>query len=245
MWFHLFPCGFLPLFVVFKSVWHYSHTEFDIQFLWCVFKLFPKWIKKPISYQWSFTMLISLCFCVFTSPSCAQVNLAQLLRDSREQAKQLAEEVKELTQRLTEAQGDNKVVLPVALHVHNVCSSIISHLLFLCHFTASENDHYQTTAGGRGSGGTPLSCSWTWGSGSPVREGRTTGQQTLSLSFLLTHYKWNVNLTYSIDCVYWTFVNTLTASTTSVSLNFPQLLLRILFPQPVSVFLDGRDGAQH
>ncbi|XP_035849419.1 coiled-coil domain-containing protein 149-A isoform X5 [Sander lucioperca] len=39
-----------------------------------------------------------------------QVNLAQLVRDSRERAKQLAEEVKELTQRLTEAQGDNKLL---------------------------------------------------------------------------------------------------------------------------------------
>ncbi|KAM9426110.1 coiled-coil domain-containing protein 149-like isoform 3-T3 [Pholidichthys leucotaenia] len=39
-----------------------------------------------------------------------QVNLAQLLRDSRERAKQLAEEMKELTQRLAEAQGDNKVL---------------------------------------------------------------------------------------------------------------------------------------
>ncbi|KAG7497257.1 hypothetical protein JOB18_034341 [Solea senegalensis] len=39
-----------------------------------------------------------------------QVNLAQLLRDSRERAKLLAEEVKELTQRLTEAQGDNKLL---------------------------------------------------------------------------------------------------------------------------------------
>ncbi|KAM4611508.1 coiled-coil domain-containing protein 149-A [Polymixia lowei] len=39
-----------------------------------------------------------------------QVNLAQLLRDSRERGKQLAEEVKELTQRLTEAQGDNKLL---------------------------------------------------------------------------------------------------------------------------------------
>ncbi|XP_037336396.2 coiled-coil domain-containing protein 149-A isoform X1 [Pungitius pungitius] len=39
-----------------------------------------------------------------------QVNLAQLLRDSRERAKQLAEEVKELTQRLAEAQGDNKLL---------------------------------------------------------------------------------------------------------------------------------------
>ncbi|XP_026209119.1 coiled-coil domain-containing protein 149-A isoform X2 [Anabas testudineus] len=39
-----------------------------------------------------------------------QVNLAQLLRDSRERVKQLSEEVKELTQRLTEAQGDNKLL---------------------------------------------------------------------------------------------------------------------------------------
>ncbi|XP_023276838.1 coiled-coil domain-containing protein 149-like isoform X1 [Seriola lalandi dorsalis] len=39
-----------------------------------------------------------------------QVNLAQLLRDSRERVKQLAEEVKELTQRLAEAQGDNKLL---------------------------------------------------------------------------------------------------------------------------------------
>ncbi|XP_026017614.1 coiled-coil domain-containing protein 149-like isoform X1 [Astatotilapia calliptera] len=39
-----------------------------------------------------------------------QVNLAQLLRDSRERTKQLAEEVKELTQRLAEAQGDNKLL---------------------------------------------------------------------------------------------------------------------------------------
>ncbi|KAL7876063.1 hypothetical protein AOLI_G00110260 [Acnodon oligacanthus] len=39
-----------------------------------------------------------------------QVNLAQLLRDSRERCKQLVEEVKELTQRLAEAQGDNKLL---------------------------------------------------------------------------------------------------------------------------------------
>ncbi|XP_071333733.1 coiled-coil domain-containing protein 149-A isoform X2 [Trachinotus anak] len=39
-----------------------------------------------------------------------QVNLAQLLRDSRERAKKLAEEVRELTQRLAEAQGDNKLL---------------------------------------------------------------------------------------------------------------------------------------
>ncbi|KAG7458903.1 hypothetical protein MATL_G00225480 [Megalops atlanticus] len=39
-----------------------------------------------------------------------QVNLAQLLRDSREKSKQLSEEVKELNQRLAEAQGDNKLL---------------------------------------------------------------------------------------------------------------------------------------
>ncbi|XP_046708428.1 coiled-coil domain-containing protein 149-A isoform X2 [Silurus meridionalis] len=39
-----------------------------------------------------------------------QVNLAQLLRDSRDRSKQLSEEVKELNQRLTEAQGDNKLL---------------------------------------------------------------------------------------------------------------------------------------
>ncbi|ROI47913.1 Coiled-coil domain-containing protein 149-B [Anabarilius grahami] len=38
------------------------------------------------------------------------VNLAQLLRDSREQNKQLGEEVKELNQRLAEVQGDNKLL---------------------------------------------------------------------------------------------------------------------------------------
>lgn len=39
-----------------------------------------------------------------------QVNLAQLLMDSRERNKQLAEEVKEVTQRLSETQGDNKLL---------------------------------------------------------------------------------------------------------------------------------------
>uniref|UniRef100_A0A9J7YLW8 Coiled-coil domain containing 149b n=1 Tax=Cyprinus carpio carpio TaxID=630221 RepID=A0A9J7YLW8_CYPCA len=38
------------------------------------------------------------------------VNLAQLLRDSREQNKQLSEEMKELKQRLAEVQGDNKLL---------------------------------------------------------------------------------------------------------------------------------------
>lgn len=39
-----------------------------------------------------------------------QVNLAQLLTDSREKSSQLSEEVKELKQRLVEAQGDNKLL---------------------------------------------------------------------------------------------------------------------------------------
>lgn len=42
----------------------------------------------------------------------SQVNLAQLLRNSKEREKKLAEEVKELSQRLTEARGDNKVAQP-------------------------------------------------------------------------------------------------------------------------------------
>ncbi|XP_061684853.1 coiled-coil domain-containing protein 149-like isoform X2 [Syngnathoides biaculeatus] len=39
-----------------------------------------------------------------------QVNLAQLLRDSKEKSNRLFEEVKELKQRLAEAQGDNKLL---------------------------------------------------------------------------------------------------------------------------------------
>ncbi|XP_030643817.1 coiled-coil domain-containing protein 149-B [Chanos chanos] len=39
-----------------------------------------------------------------------QVNLAQLLRDSREKNKRLSEELKELNQRLAEVQGDNKLL---------------------------------------------------------------------------------------------------------------------------------------
>uniref|UniRef100_A0A8C1SJV8 Coiled-coil domain containing 149a n=1 Tax=Cyprinus carpio TaxID=7962 RepID=A0A8C1SJV8_CYPCA len=39
-----------------------------------------------------------------------QVNLGQLLMDSRERNKKLAEEIKELTQRLSETQGDNKLL---------------------------------------------------------------------------------------------------------------------------------------
>lgn len=43
----------------------------------------------------------------------SQVNLAQLLMDSRERNKKLVEEVKELTQRLSETQGDNKVNIKI------------------------------------------------------------------------------------------------------------------------------------
>ncbi|XP_043953307.1 coiled-coil domain-containing protein 149-A isoform X2 [Gambusia affinis] len=39
-----------------------------------------------------------------------QVNLGQLLRDSRDRVRQLTEDVKDLTQRLAEAQGDNKLL---------------------------------------------------------------------------------------------------------------------------------------
>lgn len=39
-----------------------------------------------------------------------QVNLAQLLRDSRERSQQLSDELKEVKQRLQEAQGDNKLL---------------------------------------------------------------------------------------------------------------------------------------
>ncbi|XP_030208054.1 coiled-coil domain-containing protein 149-B isoform X2 [Gadus morhua] len=39
-----------------------------------------------------------------------QVNMSQLLKDSRERNKQLSEEVKEVTQRLAEAKGDNKLL---------------------------------------------------------------------------------------------------------------------------------------
>lgn len=76
-------------------------------------------ITFPYMRPWRESVAPShLTHCVFLLPSIhvssspppsPQVNLAQLLRESRERAKQLAEEVKELTQRLAEAQGDNKV----------------------------------------------------------------------------------------------------------------------------------------
>lgn len=58
-----------------------------------------------------FLQVITFSFSLFLclSLSLFQVSLAQLLMDSRERNKQLTEEIKELTQRLTETQGDNKV----------------------------------------------------------------------------------------------------------------------------------------
>lgn len=74
------------------------------------------------------------------------MNLGQLLRDSRERMKQLTEEVKDLTQRLAEAQGDNKVQqiytqfkLPPYGILKEECGSDFS--------TAAEDDHYSTEAG--------------------------------------------------------------------------------------------------
>lgn len=48
------------------------------------------------------------------------MDLAQLLRDSRDKNGQLSEEVKELKQRLLEVQGDNKVP------VHNAETSAVT-----------------------------------------------------------------------------------------------------------------------
>lgn len=45
----------------------------------------------------------------------------------------------------------------------------------VCFFSAPEDDHYPTEAGGWGSRGTPLPRPWTWRSGLPARESRTTG----------------------------------------------------------------------
>ncbi len=68
-------------------------------------------------------LLIIICslFLVFNLP---QVNLAQLLRNSREQNKQLSEEMKELKQRLAEVQGDNKVWLPLCTEVITLHDSV-------------------------------------------------------------------------------------------------------------------------
>uniref|UniRef100_H3A7B3 Coiled-coil domain containing 149 n=1 Tax=Latimeria chalumnae TaxID=7897 RepID=H3A7B3_LATCH len=60
-----------------------------------------------------------------------QANLAQLLSDSRERSKQLAEEIKELQQRLAEAQGDNKILFKKKKKKKNLDSSIVSRAFFL------------------------------------------------------------------------------------------------------------------
>lgn len=139
-----------------------------------------------------------LCPFMFLFSSTPQVNLAQLLRDSRERAKQLAEEVKELTQRLSEAQGDNKVKLPVAPHTNLNCSLNTTHMtptprlvrgLYRCVFyffpAAPQNDDHSPEAGGWGGGSAPLPCPWAWGPGPAAREGRATGLY-ISLSLYIT-----------------------------------------------------------
>lgn len=78
------------------------------------------------------------------------MNLAQLLRNSKEREKKLTEEVKELNQRLTEAQGDNKVEIwaprpalatktsSVKQQLHHAC----------CLLAAPQDDHHPSEAGG-------------------------------------------------------------------------------------------------
>lgn len=67
--------------------------------------------------------VITFSFSVFLFFPLSQVNLAQLLMDSRERNKKLVEEVKDLTQRLSETQGDNKV--PINLFKNSyVCIQI-------------------------------------------------------------------------------------------------------------------------
>lgn len=51
------------------------------------------------------------------------MNLAQLLRNAKEREKKLAEEAKELKQRLAEAQGDNKVGRRVEKHLPETADS--------------------------------------------------------------------------------------------------------------------------
>lgn len=70
------------------------------------------------------------------------MNLAQLLRDSREKSSQLSEEVKELKQRLVEAQGDNKVPWHAVSYTescntigYNVCLFIFVFLEYISNVT--------------------------------------------------------------------------------------------------------------
>lgn len=101
-----------------------------------------------------------------------KVNLAQLLRDSRERVKQLCEEVKELKQRLTEAQGDNKVgVTHTRTRTHrHTHTKFNDHRLSIAlfDFTAPEVDDHSTAARRRRGGGSSFSRPRAGGSGSPA-----------------------------------------------------------------------------
>lgn len=101
----------------------------------------------------------------------AQVNLAQLLRNSREREKKLAEEVKELGQRLAEAQGDNKVDLSVSAGTAGTSGA--RELTVFC--PAPQDDHHPPEAGGRGGGGAPLPRPRAGGPGRPAGEGGASG----------------------------------------------------------------------
>lgn len=143
------------------------------------------WIR-PV---WCISCDLPLCL--------TQVNLAQLLRDSREKSSQLSDEVKELKQRLAEAQGDNKVqlcsillkVISIISNMCLLCSDLIqmsskSHCAgnsrrlnwFSLFLTAPTNDHHQTEAGRWGGRHSPLSCTWARGSGQTIRKSSRTGE---------------------------------------------------------------------
>lgn len=107
------------------------------------------------------------------------MDLAQLLRDSRDKNGQLSEEVKELKQRLLEVQGDNKVP------VHNAETSAITARrldpppLFSA---ASSDDHHQAEGGGRRGRRSTLSCPRTRRPGQTVGESSGAGEKRLALA---------------------------------------------------------------
>lgn len=113
-----------------------------------------------------------------------EVNLAQLLRDSREKNNQLSEEVKELKQRLLEAQGDNKVpchaVFPTESQDHMVGDNMVGANAKTVRLAASTNDHHQTEAGRRRGWCSTLSCTRTGRSGPTAGESARTGQNRMS-----------------------------------------------------------------
>lgn len=101
-----------------------------------------------------------------------QVDLAQLLRDSRDKNGQLSEEVKELKQRLLEVQGDNKV--PLRRRPWLRVAPTLSPPLFSA---ASSDDHHQAEGGGRRGRRSPLSCPRTRRPGQTVGEGSGAGEK--------------------------------------------------------------------